>query len=102
MARLQTKVAVVTGGAVGIGRACAILKAPEGARVAILDTDVANGASVVAHIERSGGHASFWPCDVSSKKAVAYALARSVEQFGRLDILINTPAFQALTSPRTS
>jgi NAD(P)-dependent dehydrogenase (short-subunit alcohol dehydrogenase family) len=99
MNRLNSMVAVVTGAALGIGRACAILMAKEGASVAVLDTDETQGAAVVSEILESGGAARFWRCDVSSEKQVATAISETALHFGRIDILVNNAGISGPNKP---
>ena len=90
--RLQDKVAIITGAAQGIGVAYAVGMAREGAKVVIADVDDANGATVVASINDSGGEALFVHTDVSDKSQVDALMGKTVERFGRLDILVNNAA----------
>ena len=90
--RLRDKVAIVTGGAAGIGRATVELFSEEGAHVVIADLDVTAGEDVLASIVNGGKQAIFVRTDVSNE-ADAKALAVSaVEAFGRVDILVNNAA----------
>ena len=91
MARLQDRVAIVTGAARGIGEATARKFAVEGAAVLVVDTNE-SGARVAAEIESEGGRAAFLRCDVSSETEVQHAVATTVELFGALDILVNNAA----------
>ncbi len=86
---LDRKVAIVTGGASGIGQATALLFAREGARVAILDRDEAGGERTAGEIQSNGGSAIFVQADVSLANAVETALKRTVEVLGRLDVIFN-------------
>lgn len=86
--RLQGKVALVTGGASGIGRATATLFAREGARVVVVDLKE-EGESVVDAIRQSGGQAIFVRGDVSRAMDCQAAVQAALEAFGRLDILFN-------------
>lgn len=93
--RLAEKVAIVTGGASGIGRAIARLFAQEGAKVVIgdLTEDVREGgAPTVQVIADEGGTARFRRCDVARKADVEALLAATVAEFGRLDIMVNNAA----------
>ena len=87
--RLKGKVALVTGGASGIGRATALLLAQEGAAVTIADLDAAGGQAVVQEIVAGGGRAIFVPCDVSRASDCQRAVQQTVATFGGLDILFN-------------
>jgi NAD(P)-dependent dehydrogenase (short-subunit alcohol dehydrogenase family) len=87
--RLAGKVALVTGGAAGIGRATALLLAREGAAVVVMDLDEAGAEEVVGDIGAAGGRALALAGDVSCAADCRRAVARTVEQLGRLDILFN-------------
>jgi NAD(P)-dependent dehydrogenase (short-subunit alcohol dehydrogenase family) len=83
---MRNKVAIVTGAAKGIGRACAERLAAEGARVVIADNDEDAGESAAADI---GAEAQFVYCDVGERLDVRNLIADTLDQFGRVDILIN-------------
>jgi NAD(P)-dependent dehydrogenase (short-subunit alcohol dehydrogenase family) len=89
MQRLMNRVAIVTGGAQGIGGMTARRLAEEGARVLIADVDVATALRNVEAIRASGGTAETMACDVSTEAGVRAMVDRAVAQLGRLDILIN-------------
>jgi NAD(P)-dependent dehydrogenase (short-subunit alcohol dehydrogenase family) len=86
MARLEGKVAFITGGAAGIGRATAILMAREGAQVAVADISIA-GAEETAH--RAGNGAIALRCDVTDEDSVKAAIDAAVARFGKLNVLHN-------------
>jgi NAD(P)-dependent dehydrogenase (short-subunit alcohol dehydrogenase family) len=90
--RLKGKVAVVTGGAQGIGEAYSLGMAQEGASVTVADVDVKAGERVVAEIAKAGGKALFVKTDVSRKADAEKMVAETVKQFGGLDILVNNAA----------
>jgi NAD(P)-dependent dehydrogenase (short-subunit alcohol dehydrogenase family) len=90
MNRVQGKVAIVTGGASGIGEACAKLLAAEGAKVGITDIDDKNGARVLSEIENSGGIAAYWHLNVTDEKESADVLNEIVNKFRKLDIVVNS------------
>ncbi len=100
MGRLEGKVAIVTGAGRGIGRATAKLFAAEGARVAVVSRTAANIEAVVADITAAGGTAIGVVCDISDTDQIKSAIARTVEAFGGIDILVNN-AFDS-TSPFSS
>jgi NAD(P)-dependent dehydrogenase (short-subunit alcohol dehydrogenase family) len=84
MPRLSSRVALISGGAWGIGRAAAALFAREGAKVAIADTDEAAGATLARDIG-----ALFVATDVSNEASVKAAVAAAERDFGKLDVLFN-------------
>lgn len=89
MARFDGRVALITGGASGIGKATAHRIASEGGTVVIADVQEELGAGVVAEIEKDGGKASFVKLDVTDEGAWNAAVAEVVKTHGGLDILIN-------------
>lgn len=86
---LSGKKALVTGGASGIGKACAIGMAKVGADVAIIDVQEEKGRETVAEIQRLGRSSIYIQCDVSNPAQVADMVRGVVEEFGRLDIAFN-------------
>ncbi len=99
MDRVKGKVAVVTGGANGIGEAAARLLAQEGAAVGILDIDDENGKRVAGDIVAAGGEAAFEHADVSNESEVSAAFARFYEKLGKLHILVNNAGIAGLRVP---
>ncbi len=86
---LTGKKALVTGGAVGIGRGCALALARAGADVAIVDIDDKTGPKTAKEIKASGQDSLFIKCDVTQKDQVQGMVRQVVEHFGRLDIGLN-------------
>lgn len=86
---LRGKVALVTGAGGGIGGASARLFASEGAQVAAVDIDAANGSETVRQIESAGGSGMFIEADVTNDQAVQHVVKETVDRFGKLDILFN-------------
>jgi len=86
---LKDKVAVITGGASGIGRAVALLFSREGATVAIVDIDEPNGQAVVQSIVESGGKAVFLHCDVTNMVECRSAVDRVLKEHGKISVLFN-------------
>ena len=95
MGRVDGKVAIVTGGASGMGKADAQLLAAEGARVVVADLNEADGQAVVAAI---GDHAIFLRLNVTDEDNWQSVIAATVEKFGQLDILVNNAGVIALGS----
>lgn len=86
--RLKNKIAVITGGATGIGAATAVMYTQEGAKAVIADLNEEDGWATAQSIEAEGGTAQFVRTDVSQEADVA-AMVETVEQsFGRLDVLV--------------
>jgi len=87
--QVQGKVALVTGGASGIGAAIAALLAREGASVVVTDIDQLKGPEVVAAISKAGGEAILLPQDVTSESRWSEVVAGVAARYGRLDILVS-------------
>ena len=98
MNRVDGKVAVITGGARGIGAETAKELAAGGARVMITDVLETEGAATVAEIERAGGEAAFLKHDVTSESEWRDVIAQTVERFGGLHVLVNNAGVY-LTKP---
>ncbi|MBK9712715.1 MAG: beta-ketoacyl-ACP reductase [Kouleothrix sp.] len=86
---IKQRVAVVTGGASGIGRQTALTFAEAGAAVAVWDVSEKAGQELAAEIEGMGGSAAFFKVNVASQADVEATVAATLERFGRIDILIN-------------
>ena len=99
--RVQGRVALVTGGASGIGRGCAEKLAAEGAFAVITDLQDAKGAEAVAAIEAAGGKAEYLHHDVTDEAAWEGVIARVRKRHGRLDILVNNAGI-AVNAPVTT
>jgi len=99
MGALEGKVAVVTGAAMGIGRASALLFAREGASVVVADIDEEGGHETVSRVEAAGGRASFIRTDVSSRPEVAAMVRHAVDTYGGLDCAHNNAGIAAPLAP---
>jgi NAD(P)-dependent dehydrogenase (short-subunit alcohol dehydrogenase family) len=88
-APVEARVAVVTGGAKGLGKASAVRLAEAGRTIAVVDVLEEQGRQTVAEIEREGGTAAYFRCSVADLEAVQGTMAAVRERFGRLDILVN-------------
>jgi NAD(P)-dependent dehydrogenase (short-subunit alcohol dehydrogenase family) len=90
--KLSGKVAVVTGAAVGLGRAVAGRYAREGAAVVVADTDVSSGTAAVEQIRKDGGRAIFVQADVAKEGDVTALFQSASAEFGSIDVLYNNAA----------
>jgi 3-oxoacyl-[acyl-carrier protein] reductase len=89
MALLTNKVAIVTGGAQGIGEAIALTLAGEGASIAVVDINLEKAQEVAAKIKQSGVESESYKVDVSNLKDVEETVNKISEKFKRIDILVN-------------
>ena len=87
--KFEGKVAIVTGGNSGIGEATVHRFAKEGAKVALFARREPEGLAVEQAVQDAGGNAIFIQCDVSDRQAVDAAVEKTVEAYGRLDVVIN-------------
>lgn len=99
MKRLSGKAAIITGGALGIGRAGVIRMAEAGASVAILDLHADEGEKLAASVRDHGHNARFWRCDVSSEAEVARVFTEVAAHFGRLDVVVNNAGVAGANKP---
>jgi NAD(P)-dependent dehydrogenase (short-subunit alcohol dehydrogenase family) len=99
MPRLDGKVALVTGGALGIGRETCLQLAREGAAVAVTDIDSEAMGEVARAIEKEGGRAAAWTLDVSDSEQVREVFGNVLAEFGRLDILVNNAGIAGPNKP---
>ena len=99
MKRVENKVVIVTGGALGIGRVTCLLLAKEGAKVAVTDLLAKEGQELVEEINLSGGEAKFWHLDVTDEKEVEKVYAEVVKEFGKLNATVNNAGIAGPDKP---
>ena len=99
MGRVDHKVAVVTGGALGIGKAISELLAREGAIVALTDILDEQGQAATEAIKRQGGQATYWHMDVAREADVQRTLTAIAAQYGSIDILVNNAGIAGADKP---
>lgn len=99
MKRVDTKVAVVTGGALGLGHATSLLLAREGARVAVTDIRDQEGQSTVQTIREAGGTADYWHLDVTDERGVERVFSEIHDAFGPITILVNNAGISGVNKP---
>ena len=99
MGRVEGKVAIVTGGALGIGRTTCLLLAKEGAKVAVTDVLDREGKEVVDEIKAAGGIAEYWHLDVTNEEEVKKVLADVAREFGKIDVLVNNAGIAGVNKP---
>jgi NAD(P)-dependent dehydrogenase (short-subunit alcohol dehydrogenase family) len=99
MADFDGKVALVTGGGVGIGRATALAFAREGAQVVLGNRNIESGDEVVKAIQAAGGEASFLRTDVESEGDIKALVDHAVSTYGRLDVAFNNAGIEGLVAP---
>jgi NAD(P)-dependent dehydrogenase (short-subunit alcohol dehydrogenase family) len=99
MARLEKKVAVITGAASGIGRSTAIMFAGEGAAIVIADLNREGGESAARECKETGGNAVFQLTDVAREEDIKSAVDRAVKEFDRLDIMYNNAGLGGAVGP---
>jgi len=99
--RLAGKVALITGGASGMGQSEATIFAREGAKIVVADVLQAEASEVVARITKAGGQARFVELDVTSEAGWRDAVATTVASFGKLDVLVNNAGISGTFDPDT-
>lgn len=90
--RFTDKVCLVTGAASGIGKATALRLASEGGWVIVIDLNEENGKKTIEEIHQTNGTALFCKADVGNEKDIKHAVHMALEQWGRVDVLINNAA----------
>jgi 3-oxoacyl-[acyl-carrier protein] reductase len=101
MMRLKDKVAIVTGGGVGIGKAYSIGLAEEGAKVLVADIQEAEAKKVAADIKQAGGEATASVVDVTSPEKTQAMAETALKQYGRIDVLVNNAGLYSALKKKT-
>ena len=96
---LKGKVGIVTGATAGLGKATALAMAREGAAVTLAGRNVQDGEALLGEIRSAGGRAIFERTDVTDPEAIERMVARTVEEFGRLDIAYNNAGVESPGCP---
>jgi NAD(P)-dependent dehydrogenase (short-subunit alcohol dehydrogenase family) len=99
MNRLAGKVAIVTGGALGIGKAIVERMVGEGAKVAILDVLEEQGCALEASLRAGGSGVQFWRCDTAKEDQVETVFDAVAKKFGRLDVVVNNAGVSGASKP---
>jgi len=99
MPRLENKVAIVTGGSLGIGKSACILLAKEGAKVAVTDILDNEGKYLVNLIKGMGFVAEFWHLDTSDEENVKDVFIKVYNKFSRIDVLVNNAGIAGVSKP---
>lgn len=99
MNRVQGKVCIVTGAALGIGRACALRLAQEGAKIALFDVRDAEGEALAAELRAQDREAAYWNVDVSREAEVSGAINAVAARFGDVHVLVNNAGIAGANKP---
>lgn len=99
MNRVENKVVIVTGAALGIGEAASLLLAQEGAKVAITDVNDEQGKELAKRITDAGGVAEFWHLDVTRESEVKRVFQEIHQKFGRVDVLVSNAGIAGVNKP---
>ena len=99
MNRVKGKICIVTGAALGIGRACALRLAEEGASLALFDVLDKDGIKLADELHDRGIPARYWHVDVASEKAVAAAIDGVADYFGAVHVLVNNAGIAGVSKP---
>ena len=99
MKRVQNKIVLVTGGALGLGRATCLMLAREGAQVAVTDVLDQEGRAVAEEINRAGGTARYWHLEVADEEQVKRTFAAVAAAFGPVNVLVNNAGIAGANKP---
>ena len=96
--RLKDRVAIVTGGGVGIGKSIALAFAQEGAAMVVASRNISNLEKLVNQIKAKGNKATAIPTDISDEKQVQRMVAQTLDEYGQIDILVNNSGVAGATA----
>ena len=99
MQRVNGKTCIVTGAALGIGRACALRLAGEGAQLALFDVLDDAGAALAEELRSQGAKGRYWHVDVGNEQAVHAAIDEVAAHFGGVDVLVNNAGVAGVNKP---
>ena len=99
MDRVKDKVCIITGAALGIGHACALRLAQEGARIALFDVLDQEGEALAASLRAAGSDAGYWHVDVAAEAQVKAATEAVAERFGGIHVLVNNAGIAGPSKP---
>ncbi len=99
MKRVADKAIIVTGGAVGIGKAACLMLAREGAKVAVTDIQDQAGRQLVEQIKEQGGVAQYWHLDTSDEECVSRVFTEIANDFGSIEVLVNNAGIAGVNKP---
>jgi NAD(P)-dependent dehydrogenase (short-subunit alcohol dehydrogenase family) len=99
MKRVENKIALITGAALGIGKATALLLAQQGAKVAITDINDKQGQNLTDKINADGGEAKYWHLETSDEDNVKQVFSEVASEFGTIDILVNNAGIAGVNKP---
>ncbi len=99
MKRVKDKSIIITGAALGIGKAAALLCAQHGAKVAVTDIKEEDGQKVVKEIQKNGGQAHFWHLNTANEKEVEQVFNDINTKFGKIDVLVNNAGIAGANKP---
>lgn len=99
MERVQNKSMIITGAALGIGKAAALLCAQHAAKVAVTDINEEEGKKTVKEIQDNGGRAHFWSLNTADEKEVQKVFSEITKEFGKIDVLVNNAGIAGVNKP---